>query len=465
MAGTYDLINLNVNRPTDQGGQQVSIRPYGAVTSLNANQLIDHIVEHGVYNMDVEFTVTHQTLTVHIPAGFVAYAQNSVNEDQGEVTVERPYVVRVAFTAEATTSFNFGDLAIEPPFVNEDRGQQVGVEPPVTALRLFLILRYSWEEGMLGSAADAGEGTGAGSVGRYAALSITDQSPQTLASLDPARYSTTMYLGEILNLNSAANLDGDTWELTQSLFRFRPQIWSSRTYRMFEKLREANTNFHIDYNPTGDYLYVGGGRAVIGSDVLEIPRGLRHRIRAIVPLAFENEDVPSIFSKGGDLDFTEDGIPMIAGEEIPYDDTEILGQYDTLCLNREGEIGWVTRPMTATAEASRTAASDYVSGNEDKFYRQPVSQTPTSRHSSSIANVISRFNMDIDDVYLILAVYRRVYSNDGVRKTLPSVVWPTEPWELYTHNPLQPLLSDPAAVRITAVSHTLVIPVEENGSV
>lgn len=468
MAGTYELENLNVNRATDQGRQQISIRPYGAVTSLNANQLLDHIVEHGVYNQDVIFSTSGQELTLTIPAGFVAYVQDEVRETRGDVTQTRPYIVRVAFSEDAQTSYNFGDFSTDFEFVNEDRGNIIGEDPPSTARRLFLAIAYSWEEGMLGSAADAGDGSGSGSVGRYANLFLTELSPSEYVNLHPGRYKRTIFLGEILNLDDAAVFDASTgeWNLVQSNFRFRSQIWSSRTNELFEKLRYANSNFHISYNPTGDYVYVNAGSVTLGNEIISIPRGLRHRIRAVVPEAFVNDTPPNIFHIAGDLSYTADGIPQHEGSDIPHDDSSIIGQYDMLLIDRHGDIGWATRLMRFSDEELREDPYIAVEGKEDSLYREPASQTPTTRYESgsttSIDSVVSRVLMDLDDVYLVLLVLRRVYDDDGTRKTLPSVVWPSEPWELYRHNPFLPFVSDPAVVRGTAVSETLVIPVEDN---
>ncbi len=473
MAGQYTLENYNANRVTDVGTQQISIRPYDEVTSLNVNQLLNDIATMGPQVLDVTFSAPSAgELQATVAPGFGAFFKDSIEHDLGTGDPQdRTYVVRVGFETSAAASFSlsvYGTASAANVFRTGDRGDAIG-EPSPDNRRLFLVVRYSWEEGMLGSATATGGGSGAGNVGPFATLTFEQNAPHELAAQNPQLFSKTIYLGELLNLSEALTNDGSGNVIVSNASRIRLRSFA-RTYESLEaftNLKKANSNFRVTFNPTGDYIYVNSGQAWIGSSYIKISDRLQHRERIITPLANLTSDpdvTPNIFES--DLSYhPSTGEPLESGSPVA-DSSNIRGQYDVLVMDPSGEIGWVIRAFTSAEDAAFYEAQTFAANNAATIENRPLPQTPgwdSSLTSLYIGNTISKITANLIKPYLVLCVLRRLYYVDGSERKLRPNVWNTDgsEWLLYEHNPLFPILSVPDVTADFTVSDTLIIPVEE----
>jgi hypothetical protein len=346
MATQYRLQNINANSVLNNGTQQISIQPYKEVTSLNVNQLLTDIVSSGASQCQVEFSTptNPRTLRTTVKAGFTAYFLDKVSEVVDEEVENRSYVVKITFETDA---FYDADMSFILPgagipteiFRNYDRGSSLGSSSP-THRRIFLVLRYSWEEGMLGASSDVGGGSEGGAVGKWARLTLTPLSPFQEYQTDYARFSKTIYLGELLNLGQAIQFVDSDYVFIPSLITFRPQPFGHEMKDVFKNLKEANANFKIDINPTGDYIYVGPGKAFLSSSFINIPPGFTQRVRVVTPSSnIETDPSLQAFVEDSEIQYSSSpspglaGQPILNGNPIPApsgtpNPNDIKGQYD-----------------------------------------------------------------------------------------------------------------------------------------
>lgn len=479
----YELTNLSVNQGDDNGDQQIAIRPYDEVTSLNANQLIAQMAAHGPATQKIRFEQpSSDEVQIVIEKGFVGYFQDRVEHDvDGEGNIqERTYVVKVSFDDDASITRNINNLTLGGGlnFRNQDQGDDIGVDSPAHR-RTSLVLQYNWEEGMLGSATAVGGGEGSG-IGRFAQLRVLNEDPNSLANLVESQYKKTLFLGELLNLSEA--IDGT--ELHADRIRFRP--YDFQTLFTYENLRDANDNMRVSFNPTGDYAYINHGSVYIGSSFIQIPKGLSWRVRGVVPQGLRStvpEEVKTplmetVTDEFSTVHFNNAGQPvdsegnrLTPGEE----DDDIAGQYDVLVMNKHAEVGWVVRPMTVKEDKRWKDPFEFVrSRGEGYFEGRSVPQTPgvdVEDEDNHIDNPLSIVAPQLDDNYLVLLVLRREYyvNNDGYL-TLHSQMWPREgyeddylsQWLIYEHNPLFPILTIPDVNKEMNVTDLLIIPIQKD---
>ena len=470
----YELTNLAINGGVDNGDQQIAIRPYDEVTSLNVNQLLNHVAAHGPATMHVVFEQSGSNgVRIRVKEGFVGYFQDRVEHDidgDGENIQDRSYIVKVSFDEDATVERTYQEITQNGAFQiwrNQDYREQLGVDNPAHR-RLFLVLQYSWEEGMLGSA--TGEG---GGVNRHARLWLLNRGPQELFELLPSQYEKTIYLGEILGLDDA--LDHNDTTIDASQLKFRPLDF--QTLDVFENLRMANNNMRVSFNPTGDYLYIGHGKVYLGSSLIEIPEGLAWRVRGVVPRGVSSTDsetkTPILVSS---VEFNSSGEPVDEEGNLfePGSDPEdIKGQYDVLVMNKKGEIGWIVRPMTHADDDAWSKPKTHA--YEKGYAQQSLPQTPGITQEDSdrfIDNPISKISPELNDTYLILLVLRRLYYEEGGNLHLHNRMWNIDSkppfstrnrdWLIYEHNPLFPFLSIPDATQTMNISDLLTVPIQKD---
>ena len=459
-----EYTNRNINRASDIGDQQISIRPYDSVTSLNVNQLLAGTVDQGAANLQVSFANEGQNnIRITVAEGSYAFFEDYYNFSLEEGTQDRTYAVRVGFESDATIDVDFVNFTIGLPntYRNEDYG--ASVDQP-SGNRMYLILQYNWEEGMLSSAAEVGGGTGTGNVGRYAALSVTNINPH---AFDPTNFRKTIYLGEVLNIAEAIIPSGGSdYDVWPNRLHFRPQVIHIGMLKLFDKLRAANAGFHTSFNPTGDFVYVGAGEAFIGSNRVVIPKGFRRRVPVITPdsLISANPLVQPPVSTGDprfvrQLYFSEStGQPTDAYGDPLTTASDILGQYDVLAMDRSGSTKWLVRAMTAETEAQRTEAAAFIENEAMYSELRPASQQATQAPEDLL-------DLQIDDTYLILLIVRRIYVQDGGVLKLHNKVWPADytiaDWVIYEHNPFNPLIPVSEMQRELHVSQEFTLPLEE----
>ncbi|MCA1799985.1 MAG: hypothetical protein LC687_05180 [Actinobacteria bacterium] len=488
----YELTNLSVNVVNDRGAQQIAIRPYDEVTSLNANQLLLGIGSHGVYKQNIRFSHAEgvpTVLRVTVDEGFICHFVERVEHDvDGEGTVQkRTYVVKIAFDADAFTDRTATELRLggATNFRSEDAGDQLGLVN-ASYQRVSLVLQYNWEEGMLGSAVAAGGGqVGSRSIGRYGNLNVITHAPHELAQLQERQYNKTIFLGEILNIQNALKND-DTIDLAE--LEFRPYTFD--TLDSFENLHSANANFKTNFNPTGDWAYIGSGSVYIGSNLVRIPKGLSWRVRCVVPLglrdtvqgdpqletpifrsAMDNSgsgvrgDV--LFNSGGQV-VDEDGLYL----DPPAAPEDTVGHLDVLVMNKEGEVGWLLRPYNQAQEDAWNEAPAHRDAMEDEIMGRSLPQYPgwdVNEEDSHIASTLSMIRPQLDDTYLVLLILKRPYYIDTAdnKLKLNDAVWPHasqagQDWILYEHNPLFPILAISEVIRSIEITDFLTIPIQED---
>jgi len=494
----YELTNINVNRGTDQGHQQIAIRAYDEVTSLNANQILNEVAAHGpaCQSGKVSFSKDGTNLITTVKQGFVAHFVDRVEHDvdgEGEVQ-KRTYTTKVSFDEDATVTTSLGFLrSLGTNYRGADLGDVLGVDNP-NHVRASLVLQYNWEEGMLGSAVAAGGGTsGSTTLGRYANLRIILQTPERLKELIENQYRKTVFLGELLNLDEAIE---DETTLHPEKIEFRP--YNFGTLDVHENLRKANENFKVRFNPTGDWCYIQSGSAYIGSTLVQIPKGLSWRVRGVVPSGVR-ENVGEWTSPGGivselktpimdsPIDHTGPGVRgnvhfNSAGQVVdeegnyydpPEHDDDRAGQLDVLVMNHDGEIGWVVRPYTYGQEIEWNKALEHKKAMQDYIQAANMPQSPgwdNDDEGSHIASTLSIIRPQLDDTYLVLLILKRPYYVDTDDKLkLHDAVWPHpshtthhRDWILYEHNPLFPILTVPEVIRSMEITEFLTIPIQED---
>ncbi len=477
----YELTNLSVNTTTDQGDQQISVRPYHEVTSLNANQLLNDVVAHGPSRQKVEFEQgdNDDQLRVRVKKGFVGHFIDYVEHDvDGEGNIQRrTYAVKVAFDDDATVTSSVANLRSGggTEFRSEDNQDQLGVPNP-SHQRVSLVLQYNWEEGMLGSAVAAGGGTtGSRAVGSFANLRVIAFTPQRLKTLIENQFKKTLFLGEIINLQNAIETVGGEDIIHPERVQFRPYRFD--TYESFTNLRKSNDNFKVTFNPTGDWCYVNPGSAYIGSALVTIPEGLSWRTRAVVPMGLRDaiQGDPELRTNILDSSVNFNSAGNVVDSEgnyfsPPEEDEDVAGQLDILVMNQDGEIGWIVRPYTLGQETMWDKPLQFAEDMGDLVSERNLPQTPGwdfDDEDIHIDNTLSVIRAELDDRYLVLLIVKRPYYDDAGDLKLNSSIWPhysqaSRDWIIYEHNPLFPILSVPDIIKVAEITDLLIIPIQED---
>ena len=460
MSSQYNIKNLNINSTGDNGSQQITIRPFHAVTSLNANQILLNIVDQGVAQQHISFSSTSgEVLTITVQKGFTAHIVSVVEEEiEGEL-LARPYVVKIVYAEDAVIDYSTNTFS-PGSYRNEDYENNIGSSVPFT--RYYLYLRYNWDEGLLSSAT---EGEGAATVGRYATLFISNESPHLISNGDI--YDRTICIGELLNLSKALSFDTPT-TVDASKIYLNTSVWQKGNEDVFNNLRDANNNFNISFNPTGDYVYIGPGKGVIQSSILEIPKGLQYRVRGITPTGISADPSYTPPIKYSEITYLSSGQPEdpdTPGDPLP-NTSDIIGQLDILTLNAQGEASWVVCPYTLddmNEWFDPLTPRNYVT--LETLEKRPMSQTPNVYTQTALTTVVRRLKIYIPhEPLIVLGVLRRKYVDTGGVYELEETMWPnssTYEWLLYRHNPLFPLITIPDTYDYMQVNETLLIPVEE----